>query len=126
MPSASRLLLPARRVIGIIVATLVLSSLATFAPAAAAAQPTREPAGPRRSEAHRLDRAEIRRGDRAALADLPARTRIAYHPETGRVRYLAGTADAPLSSAPASLAARQGRAGKRDLEAAAARFLRGH
>lgn len=37
--------------------------------------------------------------DRAILATLPPAARISYHADTGRVRYLGGRADRPLSSA---------------------------
>src|SRR5687768_2036824 len=107
MPSALRLSPVVRSVLGASVVVLLLATLAPFG-SVAAAQPTREPAGPRRTDARRIERADIRPRDRAALADLPSGTRIAYHPETGRVRFLAGSADAPLSTPQASLAARRG------------------
>jgi Zn-dependent metalloprotease len=101
---------------------------------AEAARPSRQDAaGARRSEARRIDRIAVRAGDRAALAALPDRARIAYHPRTRRVRFLAGTKAAPLAAPPAAvLAARaagiapgRSRLTRSDAVAAAGRFLRG-
>src|SRR5687767_8148768 len=126
MSSAPSLLPVARHALGVIAVALSLVSLSPLDRVDAAEPRTREPAGPRRSEARRLDRADVRLRDRAALTDLPSRTRIAYHAETGRVRHLAGSEDAPLSAGPASLAARRGRLRPREAMAAADRFLGRH
>jgi Zn-dependent metalloprotease len=89
--------------------------LALLAPAALA--PTAVVAAdPDGWEAKQVGSADLRARDEALAAKLPASARLAYHPETGHVRFLSGTPAKPLSKALSGVAA-----GNRRLTAADAR-----
>jgi Zn-dependent metalloprotease len=113
-----------RRVAGPALVALVMVGSLPVDRVAEAARPRRErAAGPQRSEARRIDRADVKVADQRALAALPDRARVAYHPGTGRVRYLAGTDRAPLAAG-SGVAARARGVRRSDAMAAAGRFLR--
>ncbi len=67
-------------------------------------------------QARQIRGASVRARDKALAARLPASSKLGYHPETGRVRFISGTPAKPLSRALAGVAA-----GKRRLTAADAR-----
>ena len=115
-----------RRIAGPAVVALVLAGSLAPSHVAEAARPDRERAGRQRSEAQRIDRADVRPGDRTVLGALPDRARVAYHPATGRVRFLAGTHASPLAGRPAGVAAGVTGIGKADAIAIAGRFVRGN
>ncbi len=96
-------------------AVALLASLAPFAATRAALTPDRDAeAGWTAQPVSTVSSARPR--DRALLATLPRRTKVGYHPGTGRVRLLSGTPADPLSGPVARVAS-----GGRDLTVADAR-----
>jgi bacillolysin len=100
---------------------LVLALLAAGAPAEAA-EPGRQRPARDGWAAQRLAAATILPRDRALARQLPDRARIAYHPETRRVRLISGTSTAPLSG-PAGATGQRDRLSASAATAAARRFI---
>ena len=73
--------------------------------------------------AQRVGRGGIPRRDRALIGSLPRGARLAYHPETRRVRFLSGTPSRPLGAGLAAIVAGHRRLTTADARSRARRFI---
>lgn len=78
---------------------------------------------PRDWRARAIDRAQLRPSDRSLLASLPGSTRIGYHPETRRVRFLSASPGRPLTAALPAVASGRRRLTLDVARARASRFV---
>ncbi len=73
--------------------------------------------------ARKVGKSVIPARDRALTAKLPGHSKIGYHPETGRVRFLSGSPGNPLSAALPSVASGKRTLSAADTRTAARRFV---
>jgi hypothetical protein len=108
-----------RRVMSVVLATVLLALLlpATAAPAAAQRG---DNAG---WEARQVRKGGIAPRDRDLVATLPGRAQLGYHPDTGRVRFISGTPSSPLTRAVSAVAAGRQRLSNADARGKARGFV---
>jgi Zn-dependent metalloprotease len=104
------------------VAVLVLTLLTLTLPAHAA-PPDRQRPGEGGWDARQVRKTRLPKRDRDLAAQLPGRAKVAYHPATGRVRSLSGSASKPLSDGIAAVASGRRRLSSGDAREVARRFM---
>ena len=102
---------------------LLVVALLLPAPAADAAAPSGGRLGKDGWAARQVSKGRVLERDRALLEGLPGSTRLGYHPQTRRVRFLSGTRARPLGPALTAVASGKRRMSMADARSRARRFI---